>query len=137
MNLGEFALLHSVTTNMASLASADYFFTVIDLDQNDYLSLADVKHFHSEKERDFSEHNMAMSGIQDVWACLCDMIRPEHVSMGIARKEFMRLPGKYRRTVIQSVLFREDDHATLNIRKTMEMEGRQDGTAGATAQLIS
>jgi hypothetical protein len=137
MNLAEFALLHSATSNMTSISSADYFFTVIDFDHNDYWSLADVKHFHQEKEREFVQHNMAMSGIDDVWACLCDMIRPAKPELGIARKEFLKLSGKNRRTVIQSILFREDEHATLNIRKTMEMEGRRDGTVAAAAQLIS
>jgi hypothetical protein len=65
---------------------------------------------------------MALSGLHEIWACLRDMTKPSCVSAGISRREFMRLAAKSRRTVIQSILFRDDDHATLNIRATLACE---------------
>lgn len=124
MTLPEFAVMHTCMTGLASRAGADYFFSIIDADCDEYWSLADLQHFHSEKGRILLLDGMALSGLHEVWACLCDMIRPADEHRGIARSEFLRLSANDRKLAIQSLLFRDDNHATLNIRQTLILEGK-------------
>jgi hypothetical protein len=122
MKLSEFAQLHSAVTDLQSIEAADYFFSVIDSDQDDCWSLADLQHFLVEKRSVLREEGVVLSGLHEIWACLRDMIRPSNLSAGISRREFLRLSPKDRRTTIQSVLFKDDDSATVNIFRTLIME---------------
>lgn len=128
MNLAEFAVLHTNAVDLTSNAAADYFFSVIDYDQDDVWSIADLQHFHSEKARTLRTDNLVLSELHQVWECLWDMMRPagEVASTGITRADFMKLSPRRRKAVLQSVLYREDDQATLNIRKTVALEGGND-----------
>lgn len=123
MTLTEFAVMHTLSNMIESTAAADYFFSAMDADQDGKISLADVQHFHSEKRRLLLVDQMALAGLHEVWACLVDNVRPANAASGIKRSEFLRLSGSDRKTAIESLLFRDDRHATLNIRATVLLEG--------------
>lgn len=123
MNFSQFAVFHTVSQNLTTNAAADYFFSVIDFDQDEFWCLADLHHFHVEKERFLARDGIAMSGLQEIWVCLLDMIQPADIVTGVSRNEFLRLTPNERKIAVESILFMEDNHATLNIRKTMKMEG--------------
>lgn len=123
IKLTEFAVFHKVSNDLKSNAAADYFFSVIDFDQDEFWCLADIHHFLVEKEKVLVADGIAMCGLKEIWFSLLDMIQPADIAMGISRNEFLRLTPKERKVIIQSILFVDDDHATLNIRKTMKLEG--------------
>ena len=121
MTLSEFAVFLSVVNNISSNGAVDYLYTVIDVDQDERWTLPDLRQFHMEKERMWLQEGMAVSDLSDLWMNLMDMIRPLKASRGVARKEFCRLGSKDRKLVLQSLLFVDDDHSLLNIRRTMEL----------------
>lgn len=122
MTLAEFSILLSVLNNIASNGAVDYLFTVIDTDHDERWSIADLRHFHMEKERIWLKDGMAVSDLRDLWVNLVDMTEAKiEGRAGISRREVMRLGAKERKMVMQSVLFVDDDHSLLNIRRTMEL----------------
>lgn len=121
MNLSEFAIFLSVLNNISSNGAVDYFFSVVDVDHDGYWTLPDLRHFHMEKERMWLCDGMAVSDLGDIWVNLLDMVRPSKAWKGISRREFMNLASKERKLVLQSLLFVDDDHSVLNIRRTMEL----------------
>lgn len=121
MTLAEFSVLLSVLNNITSHGAVDYMFTVVDVDQDDRWTLPDLRQFHMEKEQMWLQDGMAVSELGDVWVHLVDMIRPSRPSEGITRREFSKLGAKDRKSVIQSLLFMDDDSSLLNIRKTVEL----------------
>lgn len=74
MSLSEFAVLLAVLNNVAADGAVDYFFSIIDIDQDEKWSVADVRHFHMEKERLWLDDGMAVSDLHDLWINLLDMI---------------------------------------------------------------
>lgn len=121
MTLAEFAVFFAVLNNITSNGAADYFFTVVDVDQDERWTLPDLRHFHKGKESLWLDDGMAVSDLVDFWVNLIDMIGPRKRWKGISKREFKKLAAKGRRQVIQSLLFVDDDHSLLNIRRTLEL----------------
>lgn len=121
MSLGEFAVLLFVLDNISSNGALDYFFTVVDTDHNERWTLPDLRHFHMEKERLWLGDGMAVSDLVDIWVNMLDMIRPRAPREGISRRDLRKLGAKDRKLILQSLLFVDDDHSVLNIRRTMEL----------------
>lgn len=121
MRLGEFAVLLSVMSNISSHGALEYFFSVVDVDQDDRWTLPDLRHFHMEKEKIWLSDGMAVSELGDIWVNMLDMIQPCDPRKGISRRDLRKLSGKDRKLVIQSLLFADDDHSVLNIRRTIEL----------------
>lgn len=121
MSLGEFAVFLSVLNNLSSNGALDYFFSIVDTDHNEMWTLPDVRHFHMEKEELWLKDGMAVSELVDIWVNMLDMIRPRAPHKGIARRDLRKLGAKDRKLVLRSILFMDDDHSVLNIRRTMEL----------------
>lgn len=121
MALSEFSVLLSAVNNISSNGAADYFFTVVDVDQDELWTLPDLRQFHMEKEQLWLDDGMAVCELSDMWLNLMDMIRPKCPQRGITRKEFRQLGSKERKVVLQSLLFIDDNHSLLNIRRTMDL----------------
>eukprot|EP00177_Eucheuma_denticulatum_P002906 GFKZ01005224.1.p1 GENE.GFKZ01005224.1~~GFKZ01005224.1.p1 ORF type:complete len:1028 (+),score=114.02 GFKZ01005224.1:673-3756(+) len=121
MSLGEFAVFLCVLNNLSSNGALDYFFTVVDTDHDELWTLPDLRHFHMEKERMWLNDGMAVSDLVDIWVNLLDMIRPRSPQAGISRRDLSKLGAKDRKLVLQSLLFADDDHSVLNIRRTMQL----------------
>lgn len=121
MTLAEFAVLWAVLKNVGSNGAVDYLFTVVDVDHDERWTLPDLRESHMEKERLWLREGMAVSDLVDVWVNLIDMIRPSDAARGISRREFCQLGVKDRKAVLQSLLFIDDDHSLVNIRRTMEL----------------
>ena len=126
MSLPEFAVLQEAFCQFDSGGATDYFFSIIDVDQDDYWSALDVRQFFMERERLLLEDGMVPRNVQDFWVQLCDMVQPKNAARGILRSEFCKLSGKDRQLVIRSLLFQEDRNTTLNICKSMEWTALHD-----------
>ena len=125
MTLAEFAIFLSVLNNLSSNGAVDYFFSVVDVDHDEYWTIPDLREFHMEKEKLWLKDGMAVSDLVDIWVNLIDMVRPKKPERGISRREFLNLGTKERKLVMQSLLFVDDDCSVLNIRRTMELNEEQ------------
>lgn len=125
MSLSEFSILLHVLNDITTDGAMDYFFTVVDVDQNDEWTLPDLREFHKEKESLWQEDGMAVNDLNDVWFNLVDMVgncRSERRKRkGVTRKQVLSLGAKDRKAVLQSLLYVDDDCSSLNIRRTMEL----------------
>lgn len=124
MTVSEFAVMHACNGAVDSIGAADYYFSTLDVDGDGFWSLADLAHFHSEKQRVLLQDKIAVWDLACLWSCLCDMMMPEAGTPGISRADFTRLEARDRKVVVASLLFLDDHHATLNIRQTLVLEGR-------------
>lgn len=130
MKLAEFAVLLSVLKDLSSDGAMDYFFSVIDLDEDERWTYEDLRHFHMEKERLWCADGMVISDLYDLWISLLDMVgvsnedgvaRRRRRGRGVTRRDLRKLCGRDRKATIQTLLFVDDDYSSVNIRRTMEM----------------
>lgn len=122
MSLSEFSILLCVLSDVSCDGAVDYFFTVVDVDDNDVWTVADLKQFHMEKERLWFDDGMAVSDLQDLWINLVDMAGIRHgEKRGVNRRDIFKLGDKDRKAIIQTLLYVDDDYTSVNIRRTMEL----------------
>lgn len=124
MSLSEFSILLHILNDITTDGAMDYFFAVVDVDQNDEWTLPDLREFHREKECLWNEDGMAVNDLNDVWFNLVDMVGNRFGTSnrkGITRKQLLSLGAKDRKSVLQNLLFVDDDCSSLNIRRTMEL----------------
>lgn len=124
MSLSEFSILLHILNDITTDGAMDYFFAVVDVDQNDEWTLPDLREFHREKECLWHEDGMAVNDLNDVWFNLVDMVGNcvgHSKRQGVTRKQLLTLGGKDRKSVLQNLLYVDDDCSSLNIRRTMEL----------------
>lgn len=124
MTLSEFSILLHILNDITTDGAMDYFFSVVDVDQNDEWTLPDLREFHREKESLWQEDGMAVNDLHDVWFNLVDMVGSRvgrRKRAGVTRRDLMSLGVKDRKAVLQSLLYVDDECSSLNIRRTMEL----------------
>lgn len=124
MSLSEFSIFLHVVNDLGTDGAVDYFFTVIDVDEDDMWTVPDIREFHKEKEQFWHEEGMAVNDLRDVWFNVVDMVGAAlgmRAQSGVSRRDLLSLGLKDRKSVLQSLLFVDDDCSSLNIRRTMEL----------------
>ena len=57
----------------------DYFFGLVDVDQDDKWTMQDLRHFHKEKEMMWLRDRVAVSDLHDLWVSLMDRVGRQHL----------------------------------------------------------
>jgi len=120
MSLADFVRFWLACSELRLLQSTEYFFHVLDVDMDGYISACDAFHFYAEKEAVLAEEGLVLANFWDVWISIVDLVYPREVKLGFTVSELLKLNEKNRTFVIQALLMRDDNNAVIDIRRTME-----------------
>ncbi|KAA8497315.1 Internalin-A [Porphyridium purpureum] len=118
MRLPDFARFWAATSDYKVDACVEYFFLLLDVDMDGYVSAADSFHFYSEKKKLMADEGLVLADFWDVWVGILDLVYPADNELGISLHEMLRLSEKNRVYVIQALMFRESE-STIDIRRTL------------------
>ena len=125
ISVAEFAPMWLAARKPESTAASSYFFHLLDLDQDGYLSSFDIMHFYNEKSVSLINAGFVPVKFQHLWRSLSDNISLTPSSSSgsslISLPQIESIPERERILFWQSVLFLQDELSLVNIRCTVEV----------------
>eukprot|EP00184_Porphyridium_aerugineum_P004105 CAMPEP_0184693134 /NCGR_PEP_ID=MMETSP0313-20130426/1413_1 /TAXON_ID=2792 /ORGANISM="Porphyridium aerugineum, Strain SAG 1380-2" /LENGTH=1323 /DNA_ID=CAMNT_0027151107 /DNA_START=505 /DNA_END=4476 /DNA_ORIENTATION=- len=104
--------------DVAKLSATEYWFSVLDVDMDGFVSREDAQHFYSEKVSIRKSEGAFLCDFQHLWSSIVDLVAPQNHEKGLSLKEFLVLQEKHRGFVIQALMFLQDGNIVLDVRKT-------------------
>lgn len=123
MGVHDFAPLWLASNKPETDAATAYFFDILDADGDGYLSAGDCAHFYSEKCALLKREGFVPITFQCIWRSVLDNMCGGRSTCGrgqgrVSLPELRRMSCRDRLTLFQSLLFMDDDLASVDVYRT-------------------
>lgn len=126
MRLDSFAPMCLAVNDLTSASAANYFFKVLDADQDGYINAGDCAHFYIAKHQILSENGYVPIAFEHIWQSMVDNVYHKRTPStkcgrnGISLTELLAVADVDRVTFLQSLLFIDDEMSAIDLYRTVQ-----------------